>query len=171
MVQFGDDATTIIDATPPGQADSSKILVYPPYGQTTAMKEGLEKCKDIFAASPMKESKHAKVLVLLTDGEYQTGNPESVATDLKSSGVEIFTIGLGPDVKEDVLNQLSSGPSYGYLSKTFLLPDSNIGVLLAPKLCKSEGKTHLPCLVFGSWCSLGNILYTHSFPVYHQIER
>jgi hypothetical protein len=57
----------------------------------------------------------AAAVVLLTDGNDNSyGDPNVVASQLKSEGVRVVTIGLGPDVDEELLRSLASQPSDYY---------------------------------------------------------
>jgi Ca-activated chloride channel family protein len=48
-----------------------------------------------------KERKH-KVLILLTDGESQTGKPVDAAEDARKEGVKIYTVGIGSPAGEPI---------------------------------------------------------------------
>lgn len=67
------------------------------------MKEGLELCQSILSAPPMVDSGRAKVVVLLTDGEFMTEDPTTFTTAKKDAGTTIFTVGLGSETDKGFL--------------------------------------------------------------------
>ncbi|MCB9422430.1 MAG: VWA domain-containing protein [Ardenticatenaceae bacterium] len=67
--------------------------------------------------SPRRHQESAQALILLSDGN-PTGVEENAvllaAQAAKSSGIVVFTIGLGPDVNETLLQSIASSPSHYY---------------------------------------------------------
>ncbi len=64
---------------------------------------------------------HFKVIVLLTDGQQTAGDNAAVlseANGAKAEGATLFTIGLGPDVDTDLLQQVASGTDRYYFAPT-----------------------------------------------------
>ena len=51
-----------------------------------------------------------KVLVILTDGKSKTGQVSIPAEQLKNSGVEIFSMGIGQSFSEQELRVMASEP-------------------------------------------------------------
>lgn len=52
------------------------------------------------------------IMIVLTDGHTNTGSdPVVQAQEAKEDGVEVFAVGLGPDVNEDALKQIASQPN------------------------------------------------------------
>lgn len=158
----GDQASVISFATaassPPDQSltinrDEAKnavtrIVIGDGGVQQTNIGEGLERARDeLFSERHNPDSK--RVVVLLTDGianyPKQEGDPAyaeryalSVADDLKTRGVIIYTIGLGSEVNEYFLRQVASGYASYYSAAT---PDTltNIYRAIATSICRKTG--------------------------------
>ena len=62
--------------------------------QGTALGEALRKSTKAFRTQENK----SKAIILITDGEDQTGQAMKAAEDAKKAGVKIFTIGLGKEI-------------------------------------------------------------------------
>ncbi len=113
--------------------------------QQTNIGGGLEYARDeLFSERHNPDSK--RVVVLLTDGianyPKQEGDPAyaeryalSVADDLKTRGVIIYTIGLGSEVNDYFLRQVASGYASYYPAAT---PDTltNIYRAIATSICR-----------------------------------
>ena len=100
----------------------SKIMTIQQIGSSTATGEALEKCFDIF--SVVKGAREPalgvpKVIILLTDGQ-SNGNvaPVPVAAQLKSTGITVVSLGVGPNLNYAELDGIAS-PHKVYLLETF----------------------------------------------------
>ncbi|KND50259.1 MAG: aerotolerance protein BatA [Parcubacteria bacterium C7867-003] len=110
---------------------------------TGGLSNSLEEIKSSRAQSNSK-----KVIILLTDGipteptlvgepDYPISSAQSVATDIKSSGIDLFTVGLGKNVSDGFLKSLSTSDKHYFFapSKETL---SGIYSEIASSLCQKK---------------------------------
>lgn len=93
---------------------SSKELLKDAFLKAEYLGQGTETAQalDMVRSSVLptgRESRIAKVVVLITAGVSQDGAPE-VARQLKDTGVEIYTVGIGPEVDRRQLEAIASQP-------------------------------------------------------------
>jgi hypothetical protein len=90
----------------------NNISTIPQLGGSTSTGEALEKCFDVFSvAQGMRPESQGipKVLILLTDGQSNGYvSPIPVASRLKSTGITIVSVGVGPNLYYDELNGIAS---------------------------------------------------------------
>ncbi len=88
---------------------------------STAIGDALNK-----ATSTISSSSNVKILILLTDGIANVPMPHSAANNYtleqaqiaKDNGAIVYTIGLGPDVRPELLTQIASDSNKYYFSPT-----------------------------------------------------
>lgn len=80
--------------------------------QSTNIEGGLRTAYETIKSVPSEDA--SRVVVLLTDGNESTGSAAGLAEEVKKSGVRIVTIGLGPEVSENLLRNMASQPSDYY---------------------------------------------------------
>lgn len=120
--------------------------------QQTNIADALERAREeLFSTRHKDDSK--RVVVLLTDGianyPQQEGDPAfaeryavSVAEDLKTKGVLIYTIGLGSEVNHSFLRQIASG-SGSYYSAVTADTLSSIYQAIATSICRKTNTSSI----------------------------
>ncbi|HEY0220644.1 MAG TPA: vWA domain-containing protein, partial [Candidatus Paceibacterota bacterium] len=148
VVSFGNNANdeSIISKN----RDASSLIVSHMTLSTTTeqtnITEGLQNSlNQLTSGSVRSDSK--KIVILLTDGiptepankdipDYPKISAQKVADEIKSRGIEIFTIGLGKDVSEGFLKSISTDDNHYFLApskETLAGVYSKIGSGLCPK--------------------------------------
>lgn len=149
IVSFGDNAQkeSALSLDKQKAIDAiDKFILNTKILEQTNITAGLESAKSEVESSSRSNSK--KVIILLTDGlptepksvgisDYPMTSAQNIANELKSSGIEIYTIGLGKNVSEIFLKSISTDDTH-----YFLAPDketlSNIYNKIGFRLCEKK---------------------------------
>ncbi|MCA9875480.1 MAG: VWA domain-containing protein, partial [Anaerolineales bacterium] len=114
IVEF-DSAANIVQPLLSNRAALTQAIDNINEGNGTAIAAGLTSGQQALASSRADAS---QVLIIITDGQDGGGflglpdsSLRSKANDIKAQGIRIITIGLGPDVDEDLLQDLASQPA------------------------------------------------------------
>jgi Mg-chelatase subunit ChlD len=139
IVAFNDGATALSDLER-DRATLEGALAVMPQGPGTRIDLGLLEA-DRLLSGPRRAATHLPVVVLLTDGLPSAGaTPQSVrdaADVLRSHGVLIFAVGLGPDVDPTLLGDVAGAPD-----RLVLAPDA-----ADLKRIYADIARELPCVV------------------------
>ena len=116
IITFNSDATVISELTDLDSARTAlndTVLV----GQGSTDTAGFKEAESLF--NKAKRLDASQVVILLSDGIFSTSSVSSQAEQLKKNGIDIFTIGLGPEVNHDLLRGMATKTSdYYYAPET-----------------------------------------------------
>ena len=116
VVDFDSNADLVQPLTTDGDAAKAKIdsLVA---GGGTDIEDGVNEAQKELEG-PNHKPGNQPVLALLTDGKSGEAGARAAATNAKSAGTRLITIGLGSNVNEDLLKDMASGPGDYYHAPT-----------------------------------------------------
>ena len=125
LVTYGDDATIIFNLNEGTDKDDviQNIRNIPYGGGQTHTAAALKLCKDdIFDSDNGDRASATNAIIILTDGASTDESPIADARRLHEDGVEIISVGIGSNIKEDELSEISS-PDHLLGVNYFLTPD------------------------------------------------
>ncbi|MDK2862469.1 MAG: hypothetical protein PWQ46_179, partial [Methanomicrobiaceae archaeon] len=161
---YSDFATRDLELTHTYTNVDTKIENWLPSGGTP-MREGLYQAVQMIVENPRDKGDPVKAIVLLTDGEWNTGgNPEggsgavwlpnagtgSVIDYAKSKGIKIFTIALGNEPNHDELSSYANKTGGKFYSATAGDDLTQVYEDIATKLQEAAGVNTTMNLEFGT---------------------
>lgn len=148
VVYFSDNADIRAGPLPLDQIDTTELRYDEPSGGGTNIKGAVNMCTEqLTNGKYMKGSGHAKVIVLLTDGEPDPPDVGTLGSATAAKGPPanaiIFTVGMGPLLNAEakqLLQDMSSGDGFYFASNAFDNSATDIAVQIVPTLCQRKGQ-------------------------------
>lgn len=111
VITFNESASLIQPLTSSGE-EVLRALESVTGSGGTDISASLEEAGRVFSGPGPEPAAQRRAVILLSDGQSSSSEALAAAEGLKSQGVDVFAIGLGPAINEGLLLRISSHPHY-----------------------------------------------------------